>query len=137
MRVLYLAMSPDGQVLNVLTLHSSIMCSWKEIIHFNYIGTIADNSNWSRGWDSPVLEYFPINESTCKQCDQFQLWPLVTQNLCPMIHDVVFFFQAPVKDTGLWSLGRTQIRWSVMGRQEEETKLSQYLVINYLYMKKT
>lgn len=27
MRVLYLAMSPDGQVLNVLTLHSSIMCS--------------------------------------------------------------------------------------------------------------
>jgi len=35
-------------------------------MNFNFIETIADNSNWSRGWDSQVLEYLPINESTCK-----------------------------------------------------------------------
>ena len=75
MRVLYLAMSPDGQVLikcprniffirsnrggymsphNILYIHDTFLCYEEKIIHscnifLTLCGTIADNSNWCRG----------------------------------------------------------------------------------------
>lgn len=116
MRVLYLAMSPDGQVLikcprniffirsnrggymsphNILYIHDTFLCYEEKIIHscnifLTLCGTIADNSNWCRGWDSTVLECFPINESTCKHCDQFQLWFLLFSSVLCLSHSYKF-----------------------------------------------
>ena len=69
-----------------------------------------DNSNRSRGWDIAVLERLPFYENPGKQvCYVITLRYYVAFPL--LSFSFLLWFQTPVKDTGLWSLGRTQIRW--------------------------
>ena len=76
-----------------------------------------DNSNRSRGWDIAVLERLPFYENPGKQvCYVITLWFYVAFPL--LSFSFLLRFQTPVKDTGLWSLGRTQIRWQTLRKSE-------------------
>lgn len=67
---------------------------------------IADNSDWCWGRDSAILECFPINENTCKQCDQLInyafsfsfFWSrIICSTLSSMLHGpLLTFFACPI-----------------------------------------